>query len=62
LPGQFQPDFTALDSFWNLGLKPGGIIVIAARPGMGKTSFLLLVGKCISQHFKTQIISFLEYS
>jgi replicative DNA helicase len=32
-----------LDSFWNLGMKPGGLIVIAARPGMGKTSFLLSI-------------------
>lgn len=46
-----------LDSFWNTGMKPGGLIVIAARPGMGKTSFLLSIGKQISNHHKTQLIS-----
>jgi replicative DNA helicase len=46
-----------LDSFWNLGMKPGGLIVIAARPGMGKTSFLLSFGERISQKHKTQLIS-----
>ncbi len=46
-----------LDSFWNLGMKPGGLIVIAARPGMGKTSFLLSIGERISQKHKTQLIS-----
>ena len=46
-----------LNSFWNLGLKPGGLIVIAARPGMGKTSFLLSIGSQISRHHNTQLIS-----
>ena len=46
-----------LDSFWNLAMKPGGLIVIAARPGMGKTSFLLSIGERISQKHKTQLIS-----
>jgi replicative DNA helicase len=46
-----------LNSFWNLGLKLGGLIVIAARPGMGKTSFLLLIGSQISRHHNTQLIS-----
>lgn len=46
-----------LDSFWNLGMKPGGLIVIAARPGMGKTSFLISIGERISQKHKTQLIS-----
>lgn len=46
-----------LDSFWSKGLKPGGFIVIAARPGMGKTSFLLSIGNLISQYHKTQLIS-----
>lgn len=46
-----------LDFFWNLGLKSGGLILIAARPGMGKTSFLLSIGKQLSKHNKTQLIS-----
>ena len=46
-----------LDFFWNLGLKPGGLILIAARPGMGKTSFLLSIGERISRNHKTQLIS-----
>jgi replicative DNA helicase len=27
-----------LNSFWKLGLKAGGLIVIAARPAMGKNN------------------------
>jgi replicative DNA helicase len=46
-----------LDLFWNLGLKPGGLVLIAARPGIGKTSFLLSIGNQISKHHKTQLIS-----
>lgn len=46
-----------LDHFWNSGLKPGGLIVIAARPGMGKTGFLLSIGNRIAQKHKTQLIS-----
>jgi replicative DNA helicase len=46
-----------LDFFWHLGLKPGGLILIAARPGMGKTSFLLSIGERISRNHKTQLIS-----
>ena len=46
-----------LDSFWNSGLKPGGLIVIAARPGMGKTGFLLSIGNRIAQKHKAQLIS-----
>jgi replicative DNA helicase len=52
-----KSDIKALDSFWNLGLKPGGLIVISARPGMGKTSFLLSIGERISQNHRTQLIS-----
>jgi replicative DNA helicase len=46
-----------LNSFWSSGMKPGGLIVIAARPGMGKSSFLLSIGKQISKNHKTQLIS-----
>ena len=46
-----------LNSFWSLGMKPGGLIVIASRPGRGKSSFLLSIGKHISKHYKTQLIS-----
>ncbi|NCA21994.1 MAG: hypothetical protein EBS86_12755 [Crocinitomicaceae bacterium] len=46
-----------LNSFWNLGMKSGGLIVIAARPGMGESSFLLSIGNQISKHHKTQLIS-----
>jgi replicative DNA helicase len=46
-----------LDSFWSEGLKPGGLIVIAARPAMGKKSFLFLIGNQISQQHKTLLIS-----
>ena len=46
-----------LNSFWSLGLKAGGLIVIAGRPGMGKSTFLLSIGKHISKHHKTQLIS-----
>jgi replicative DNA helicase len=52
-----KTDNKELDFFWNLGLKPGGLIVIAARPGMGKTSFLLSLGERISQYHKTLMIS-----
>lgn len=46
-----------LDSFWDTGLKPGGLIVIAGRPAIGKTSFLLLIAKNLAKHYKTQLIS-----
>ncbi|HPW66445.1 MAG TPA: DnaB-like helicase C-terminal domain-containing protein [Salinivirgaceae bacterium] len=46
-----------LNSFWNLGLKPGGLIIIAARPAMGKTTILLSIGSQISRHHKTQLMS-----
>lgn len=46
-----------MDSFWNLGLKPGGLIIISARPGMGKTSFLLSIGERLSYNHRTQLIS-----
>jgi replicative DNA helicase len=52
-----KTDIKALDSFWKLGLKPGGLIVISARPGMGKTSFLLSIGERLSQNHRTQLIS-----
>jgi replicative DNA helicase len=52
-----KTDIKALDSFWKLGLKPGGLIVISARPGMGKTSFLLSIGERLSHNHRTQLIS-----
>ena len=52
-----KTDNKELDFFWNLGLKPGGLILIAARPGMGKTSFLLSIGKKLAENHKTQLIS-----
>ncbi len=38
-------------------MKPGGLILIAARPRMGKTSFLLSIGKKLAKNYKTQLIS-----
>ncbi len=52
-----KTDIKELDTFWNLGMKPGGLIVISARPGMGKTSFLLSIGEKLSQNHRTQLIS-----
>lgn len=52
-----KTDIKELDSFWNLGMKPGGLIIISARPGMGKTSFLLSIGERISQNHRTQLLS-----
>ena len=38
-------------------MKPGGLIIIAARPAMGKTTILLSIGSQISRHHKTQLMS-----
>lgn len=46
-----------LDTFWKSGLKPGGLIIISGRPGMGKTTTLLSIGKRIAEEHKTLLIS-----
>jgi replicative DNA helicase len=46
-----------LDSFWHKGLRGGGLIVLAARPLMGKTSFIMTLGKLISLNHKTLFLS-----
>jgi replicative DNA helicase len=50
-----------LDSFWKIGLQGGGLILLAARPAMGKASFLVSIGKLISRKHKTLLFS-LAYS
>lgn len=50
-----------LDIFWNNSLHKSKLILLVARPGMGKTSFLMSIGKLISQKHRTLIFS-LEYA
>jgi replicative DNA helicase len=46
-----------IDSLWNAGLQRGGLIALAARPGMSKTRFLVNIGNLLSQKYKTVMIS-----
>lgn len=49
--------FTALDRITN-GWQPSDLIVIAARPGMGKTAFVLTMARNIAVDFKRPIAVF----
>lgn len=49
--------FTALDRVTN-GWQPSDLIVIAARPGMGKTAFVLTMARNIAVDFKRPIAVF----
>lgn len=53
----FRTNLNGLDSFWDNGLRAGGLILLAARPGMGKTSFLLSIGNLLSRNHRTLFIS-----
>lgn len=44
--------FTSLDSV-TLGLKRGGVLVVGARPGIGKTSFCVQIASLIAMNNKT---------
>lgn len=49
--------FTALDRVTN-GWQPSDLIVIAARPGMGKTAFVLTMARNIAVDFKRPVAIF----
>jgi len=49
--------FTSLDGITN-GWQPSDLIVIAARPGMGKTAFVLTMARNIAVEFKRPIAFF----
>jgi len=49
--------FTALDRITN-GWQPSDLIVIAARPGMGKTAFVLTMARNIAVDFKKPVAIF----
>lgn len=49
--------FTELDKLFN-GLKPSDLIIIAARPSMGKTSFVLNIAKYAASHGKAPVVVF----
>lgn len=49
--------FTALDRVTN-GWQPSDLIIIAARPGMGKTAFVLTMARNIAVEFKRPVAIF----
>lgn len=49
--------FAALDRL-TLGLQPGEVFVVAARPGMGKTAFANRCGEFISMTYKKPVLNF----
>ncbi|HBB44650.1 MAG TPA: replicative DNA helicase [Clostridiales bacterium] len=56
-----QTDYYALDNLFNGGLHKGDLILIAARPGVGKTSLAMnIVSNCALNHKATCAIFSLE--
>ena len=52
-----QTGFTALDRV-TAGFQPGTLIILAARPGMGKTAFALSIAKNIAVDFNKPVAVF----
>lgn len=52
-----QTGFVALDRV-TAGFQPGTLIILAARPGMGKTAFALSIAKNIAVDFKKPVAVF----
>jgi replicative DNA helicase len=48
-----RPDFDEL----TCGLEPGDLVVIAARPGMGKTALMVSIGSTVSESTGTAVFS-----
>lgn len=64
--GGFQPQgvltgFRNLDRVLN-GLRPGNLIIVAARPSMGKTNLMLQISKNCARNSKTPLFFSLEMS
>ena len=60
LPARIPTGFMGLDNAINNGFKPGQLIVLAARPGVGKTSLMLHFAKTAARAGYPVYISTLE--
>ncbi len=49
--------FSHLDQVLN-GLEPGDLVLVGARPGMGKTSFVLNIATNVARHIKSKVAIF----
>lgn len=49
--------FREVDGLLNGGMRPGELIVVAARPKMGKTAFALNVGLCVAESRHVAVLS-----
>lgn len=54
--------FTDLDRLFDLGMEPGGLIVPAGRPGMGKSMFLTTIARNVAKQGKSVAFFSLEMS
>lgn len=54
--------FADLDAMLSGGLNPGNLVFVAARPGMGKTSFALQVAQNAARSGKTALFCSMEMS
>lgn len=61
LPG-VRTGFPEIDRATGGGPKPSQLIVLAARPGVGKTSLMLAIAKHVAQHFGPVLIVSQEMS
>lgn len=56
--GQIQAGISTGLPSWDgitAGLKPGNLVIVAARPGMGKTAFVMTIATFIALHLKLPV-------